>query len=150
MVEYWWVEAAHPQVLLSRQYLLFRALYCTELITCCRRRLTGNGEPTHMIEIPSQGTQTPWRLSEESDHGEALIEGATGTHRQPRQNPQARRLVAVVLLHDPEDTGEFHVVQLDARRIVAAVNFTAEVPLELLEAMAEDPMQFPPSGAENE
>jgi hypothetical protein len=105
-----------------------------------------------MLDSSSQepeGTRTPWRLSEDSDHGEALIEGALGTHRQPRNNPRARRLVAVVLLHDAEDTGEFQVVQLDARRIVAAVNFTAEVPLELLEAMAEDPMQFPPRSADD-
>jgi hypothetical protein len=36
-------------------------------------------------------------------------------------------------------------VQIDARRIIAAVNFTANLPLEMLEEMAEEPLSPPGS-----
>jgi hypothetical protein len=91
----------------------------------------------------TSGTQTPWELSDFSDHGEAAIVGAPGSETR-YGNYSGQRVICEVILHDAENAEDFKRVQIDARRIIAAVNFTQHLPLALLESMAEEPLS-PPS-----
>ncbi len=99
-------------------------------------------EPEDIYDTP--GTETPWELSDYSDHGEAAVVGAPGSETR-YGNYQGQRVVCEVILHDAENGADFKRVQVDARRIVAAVNFTQHLPLALLESMAEEPLS--PRGA---
>lgn len=94
-----------------------------------------------------EGTKTPWQISELSECGEAVIEGAEGSLPKLLRSdrPEARLIVCELRMLDPENSDELMRVQIDARRIVAAVNFTANLPLEMLEGMAEEPLSPPAS-----
>lgn len=77
------------------------------------------------------GTPLPWHLSDFSETGEALIfsEDANSLQMMP---------VCVLPLYQL-DGDDIVRVSLDARRIVAAVNLTHNIPLETLEDLALSP-----------
>lgn len=94
-----------------------------------------------------KGTKTPRQISELSECGEAVIEGAPGSLPRPLRNvhPEARLIICELQMLDPENSDELMRVQIDARHIVAAVNFTANLPLGMLEGIAEEPLSPPAS-----
>ena len=88
-------------------------------------------------------SKLPWQLSVFSDAGEVVIEIAD-------ESPSSQNVVCEIRMNDPEDSREIVRVRNDARRVIAAVNFTQNLPLELLEDMATEPLSPPASQADSQ